>query len=110
MAAVFEGRVHWFGWLERPIYRALGTSPSTSRAGNDTRGPDRVLRGFAPHHLPDHCGSRLASLNPSTSGPLHCLVMEYSSFLHHEHELAELCGETTMSYFTQMAALTFSSS
>ncbi len=27
MAAVFEGRVHWLGWLERPVYWALGTSP-----------------------------------------------------------------------------------
>ena len=27
MAGVFEGRVHWFEWLERPIYWALGTSP-----------------------------------------------------------------------------------
>ena len=27
MAAVFDGRVHFLGWLERPIYRLLGTSP-----------------------------------------------------------------------------------
>jgi K+-transporting ATPase ATPase A chain len=27
MAAVFDGRVHWLGWIERPIYRLLGTSP-----------------------------------------------------------------------------------
>jgi hypothetical protein len=27
MAAVFEGRVHWLGFIERPIYRLLGTSP-----------------------------------------------------------------------------------
>ena len=27
MVAVYEGRVHFFGFLERPIYRALGTSP-----------------------------------------------------------------------------------
>ena len=27
MAAVFEGRVHFLAWAERPVYRALGTSP-----------------------------------------------------------------------------------
>lgn len=27
MAAVFEGRVHFLGWAERPVYRLLGTSP-----------------------------------------------------------------------------------
>src|SRR6202046_2931857 len=27
MAAVFDGRVHFLAWVERPIYRALGTSP-----------------------------------------------------------------------------------
>src|SRR6202142_4774582 len=28
MAAVFDGRVHFLGFVERPIYRLLGTSPS----------------------------------------------------------------------------------
>ena len=27
MAAVFDGRVHFLGWAERPVYRALGTIP-----------------------------------------------------------------------------------
>jgi potassium-transporting ATPase potassium-binding subunit len=27
MAAVFEGRVHFLRWAERPVYRLLGTSP-----------------------------------------------------------------------------------
>src|ERR1700689_4919341 len=27
MAAVFDGRLHFLGWAERPVYRALGTSP-----------------------------------------------------------------------------------
>src|ERR1019366_2600842 len=28
MAAVFDGRVHFLGFAERPIYRLLGTSPT----------------------------------------------------------------------------------
>ena len=27
MEAIFNGRVHFLGFVERPIYRALGTSP-----------------------------------------------------------------------------------
>src|ERR1700680_5250754 len=27
MAAVFDGRVHFLGWAERPVYRLLGTGP-----------------------------------------------------------------------------------
>src|SRR6204780_3352781 len=27
MAAVFDGRVHFLEWAERPVYRLLGTSP-----------------------------------------------------------------------------------
>ena len=27
MAAVFDGRVHFLAWAERPVYRLLGTSP-----------------------------------------------------------------------------------
>src|SRR5665213_662125 len=27
MEAVFDGRVHWLGFVERPVYRVLGTSP-----------------------------------------------------------------------------------
>ena len=30
MAAVFDGRVHYLAWAERPVYRLLGTEP---RAG-----------------------------------------------------------------------------
>ena len=36
MAAVFEGRVHYLDWAERPFYRLLGTSPETSRPGSAT--------------------------------------------------------------------------
>src|ERR1700722_8552994 len=32
MAAVFDGRVHFLGWVERPVYRALGTSPEQEQS------------------------------------------------------------------------------
>ena len=39
MAAVFDGRVRFLGFVERPIYRLLGTSPSRSRPGSATPAP-----------------------------------------------------------------------
>src|SRR5215469_8233344 len=32
MAAVFDGRVHFLGWAERPFYRLLGTSPDREQS------------------------------------------------------------------------------
>ena len=32
MAAVFEGRVHWLGFIERPVYWGLGTSPEQEQS------------------------------------------------------------------------------
>ncbi|MGO9196676.1 MAG: potassium-transporting ATPase subunit KdpA [Acidimicrobiales bacterium] len=32
MAAVFEGRVHYLAWAERPFYRLLGTSPENEQS------------------------------------------------------------------------------
>jgi K+-transporting ATPase ATPase A chain len=31
MANVFEGRVHYLGWAERPFYRLLGTGPESEQ-------------------------------------------------------------------------------
>ena len=32
MAAVFDGRVHFLAWAERPVYRALGTGPDQEQS------------------------------------------------------------------------------
>src|ERR1700752_249325 len=32
MAAVFDGRVHFLGWAERPVYWLLGTSPEQEQS------------------------------------------------------------------------------
>ena len=47
MAAVFEGRVHWFGWLERPLYRALGTSPEQEQTWKRYAGSVIVFSGVS---------------------------------------------------------------
>ncbi len=32
MAAVFDGRVHFLAWAERPVYRLLGTGPEQEQS------------------------------------------------------------------------------
>ena len=32
MAAVFDGRVHYLAWAERPVYRLLGTGPEQEQS------------------------------------------------------------------------------
>ena len=41
MAAVFDGRVHFLGWAERPFYRLLGTGPEPSRSRPGSATPAR---------------------------------------------------------------------
>ena len=109
MAAVFEGRVHFLGWAERPIYRALGTEP---RAGADLealrRLPGHLLRGVA-HGVtylimriqgslplnPQHLGAVAPALGFNTA----------ASFITNTN-WQNYGGETTMSYFSQIGALT----
>ncbi len=38
MADVFEGRVHFLAWVERPVYRLLGTSPDNEQSWPRTAG------------------------------------------------------------------------
>jgi K+-transporting ATPase ATPase A chain len=108
MAAVFEGRVHWFGWLERPIYRALGTSPEHEQSWKRYAGSLIVfsavsllitylimrIQGSLPLN-PQHLGAVAPALSWNTA----------VSFITNTN-WQNYAGETTMSYFTQMAALT----
>src|ERR1700722_4938842 len=38
MAAVFDGRVHFLGWAERPVYRVLGTRPEQEQTWKRSAG------------------------------------------------------------------------
>ena len=108
MAAVFDNRVHFLGWAERPIYRALGTSPdreqSWQRYGGSlivfsgvTLGLTYLLfriQGSLPLN-PQHLGAVPPALSFNTA----------VSFLTNTN-WQNYGGETTMSYFSQMGALT----
>ena len=108
MAAVFDGRVHFLRFLERPIYRALGTSPSHEQSWKRYAGALIVfsgvsfaftyailrLQGSLPLN-PQHFGAVGPALSFNTS----------ASFLTNTN-WQNYGGETTMSYFSQMGALT----
>ncbi len=108
MAAVFDGRVHFLGFVERPIYWALGTSPSQEQTWKRYAGAMIIFSSVSiaftylilrlqgslplnPQHLPG-VGSAL-SFNTATSFVTNTNWQNYG-------------GETTMSYFSQIGALT----
>ena len=108
MEAVFNGRVHWLGFVERPIYRMLGTSPEQEQTWKRYAGAMIVfsfvslvftyvilrIQGSLPLN-PQKLGSVGPALSFNTS----------ASFLTNTN-WQNYGGETTMSYFSQIGALT----
>jgi K+-transporting ATPase ATPase A chain len=108
MAAVFEGRVHFFGFIERPIYRMLGTSPEQEQTWKRYAGAMMIftavsiaftyvilrIQGSLPLN-PQHFGAvgPALSLNTATSFVTNTNWQNYG-------------GETSISYFAQIGALT----
>ncbi len=108
MAAVFDGRVHFLGFVERPVYRLLGTDPEQEQTWKRYAGAMVVFSGVSllftyailrlqtwlpmnPQHL-GNVGSAL-SFNTAASFVTNTNWQNYG-------------GETTMSYFSQIGALT----
>ena len=108
MAAVFDGRVHFFGWAERPVYRLLRTSPEQEQTWKRYAGAVIIfsavsiaftyviirIQGSLPLN-PQHLGAVPQALSFNTA----------SSFVTNTN-WQNYGGETTMSYFSQMGALT----
>src|SRR5580700_7296139 len=108
MAAVFDGRVHFLGWAERPVYRALGTGPEHEQTWKRYAGSMVIftviamsvtyliirIQGSLPLN-PQHVGAvgSALSFNTATSFVTNTNWQNYG-------------GETTMSYFSQIGALT----
>ena len=107
MAAVFEGRVHFLGWAERPVYRLLGTSPEKEQNWKRYAGSLVIfsavamgvtyllvrIQGSLPLD-PQHLGAvpQALSFNTAASFVTNTNWQNYG-------------GETTMSYFSQIGAL-----
>ena len=108
MVAVYEGRVHYLGFIERPIYRLLGTSPEKEQTWKRYAGSLVVfsglslgisyailrLQGSLPLN-PQHLGAVPPALSWNTS----------ASFITNTN-WQNYGGEETMSYLSQMASLT----
>jgi potassium-transporting ATPase potassium-binding subunit len=108
MAAVFDGRVRFLRWAERPVYRVLGTSPEQEQTWTRYAGAMVIfsavsfgvtyliirIQGSLPLN-PQHFGAVGQALSFNTA----------SSFLTNTN-WQNYGGETTMSYFSQIGALT----
>ena len=108
MVAVFEGRVHFLGFIERPIYRLLGTSPEKEQTWKRYAGSVVVfsglsigityailrLQGSLPLN-PQHFGAVGPALSWNTA----------ASFVTNTN-WQNYGGEETMSYLSQMCSLT----
>jgi K+-transporting ATPase ATPase A chain len=108
MAAVFEGRVHFLKFVERPVYRLLGTSPEQEQTWKRYAGAMVIftavslvftyvilrIQGSLPLN-PQHLGAVGPALSFNTS----------ASFITNTN-WQNYGGETTMSYFSQIGALT----
>src|SRR5580698_5035916 len=108
MVAVYEGRVHFLGFIERPIYRLLGTSPEKEQTWKRYAGSLVVFSGLSlgityailrlPGSLPlnpKHFGAVPPALSWNTA----------ASFITNTN-CQNYGGEETMSYLSQMASLT----
>jgi K+-transporting ATPase ATPase A chain len=107
MVAVYEGRVRYLGFLERPIYRLLGTTPEREQSWKRYAGSliafscVTLLLGYLIMRIqgslpldPQHLGAVSPALSWNTS----------VSFLTNTN-WQNYAGETTMTYFTQMSVM-----
>jgi len=108
MAAVFDGRVHYLAWAERPFYRALGTGPEHEQSWKRYAGSLVIfsaifaavgyllmrIQGHLPLN-PLHLGAVTPALSFNTA----------VSFLTNTN-WQNYGGEEAMSYFSQIGVLT----
>jgi len=108
MAGVFDGRVHFLAWAERPVYRLLGTGPEHEQTWKRYAGAMIIfsavsmavtylilrIQGSLPLN-PQHMAAVKPALSLNTS----------ASFLTNTN-WQNYGGESTMSYFSQIGALT----
>jgi K+-transporting ATPase ATPase A chain len=108
MAAVFDGRVHFLKFVERPIYRLLGTSPEQEQTWKRYAGA--VIAFSAVSFLFTYVILRIQGslpLNPQHLGAVGpALSFNTASSFVTNTNWQNYGGETTMSYFSQIGALT----
>jgi potassium-transporting ATPase potassium-binding subunit len=109
MAAVFDGRVHFLGWAEQPVYRLLGTGPE--REQNWKRYAASMIIFSAVAMGVTYLILRIQGslpLNPQHFGAVpQALSFNTAASFMTNTNWQNYGGETTMSYFSQIGALTF---
>jgi potassium-transporting ATPase potassium-binding subunit len=108
MAAVFEGRVQFLAWAERPFYRLLRTSPEQEQSWKRYAGSTVIFSGafLGVGYLLIRIQGSLP-LNPQHLGavPPALSFNTIVSFMTNTN-WQNYAGETTMSYFSQIGVLT----
>jgi len=108
MAGVFEGRVNYLAWAERPFYRLLRTNPEQEQSWKRYAASAVVFSGvfLGLGYLLLRIQGSLA-LNPQHLGavPPALSFNTTVSFLTNTN-WQNYAGETTMSYFSQIGVLT----
>jgi potassium-transporting ATPase potassium-binding subunit len=108
MAAVFDGRVTYLAWLERPFYRLLGTSPEREQSWKRYAGSTVIFSGVflvVGYFLMRIQGS--LPLNPQHFGaPTSPLTFNTIVSFMTNTNWQNYGGETAMSYFSQIGVLT----
>ena len=108
MVAVYEGRVHYLGFIERPIYRLLGTSPDKEQTWKRYAGSLVVFSGLSiglTYFLLRVQGS--LPLNPQHLGAVPpALSWNTATSFVTNTNWQNYGGEETMSYLSQMIGLT----
>ena len=108
MVGVFEGRIHFLSFVERPVYRLLGTSPDREQSWKRYAGSLVVFSGLSiaiTYAILRFQGS--LPLNPQHFGAVPPALSwnTAASFLTNTN-WQNYGGEETMSYLSQMCALT----
>ena len=108
MADVFEGRVRYLAWAERPFYRLLGTSPEHEQTWTRYAGSAVIFSGviIVVGYLLIRIQGSLP-LNPQHQGamPPALSFNTIVSFMTNTN-WQNYGGETAMSYFSQIGVLT----
>ena len=107
MADVYSGKSHWLGWLEHPIYVVLGVDSEAEQSWPRYAGATIVFSALAVllvYAIQRFQGS--LPLNPQhVSGVPPLLALNTAVSFITNTNWQNYAGESTMSYFTQMAAL-----
>jgi potassium-transporting ATPase potassium-binding subunit len=107
MAAVYDGRVAWLAWLERPIYRLLRTSPEAEQEWTGYAGSLIVFTGLSLLvayfilRVQGHLGDdplRLGGVPPALSFNTAVSFVSNTSWQAYP-------GESTLTYVSQLGAI-----